>query len=55
MHSQRVLLNIARYIGEDGGTPPHKYANYGLAEMVRVLVELGANVHAQAKDGGTPP
>jgi ankyrin repeat protein len=40
--------------GADGDTPLHQAAAIGHEETVRMLVELGGDVHAQATDGRTP-
>jgi ankyrin repeat protein len=37
-----------------GGTPLHLAATCGHAEIIKLLLKFGANVHAPAKDEGTP-
>jgi hypothetical protein len=54
----RHLLMGGAYIEEKGGlmtsTPLHEAARLGHEEVVRVLLEYGANVYAKQTDGATP-
>ena len=49
-----AFANVVRLLRGNGVTPLHVAASWGHANVVRALLEHGADAGARDKDGGTP-
>ena len=50
----KATSNLSEKAPESGGSPLHTAAVFGQLEVVRALVEAGADVNARNNDGDTP-